>query len=200
MNPAAILQEALSQGIHLFVEGGKLGFRVEKGCEVSGSLKGKIKQNKLLIIEYFREYGEQYIERKVDTIKPVAFDRSSLQLSYAQQRLWFIDQLEEGSAEYNMPAAFRVEGDFDLDAAEQAIVRIISRHESLRTVFKTQAENTLQIIQTEFEFKLTRYDLTSLNGEAQQAKAKSLILEDSLKSFDLSSDLMVRVAYLHLST
>ncbi|WP_168204328.1 non-ribosomal peptide synthetase [Aliikangiella coralliicola] len=120
--------------------------------------------------------------------------------SFAQQRLWFIDQLQEGSAEYNMPVALQVEGDFNLNAAEQAITQIVQRHETLRTVFRADGENLLQVIQPEFKFQLIRHDLTALDEKTQQAKIKSLMREDSMKVFDLSQDLMVRSTYLHLST
>mgnify|MGYP000521792855 CR=1 FL=1 len=66
--------------------------------------------------------------------------------SFAQQRLWFIDQLQGGSPEYNMPVALEVSGDFDIEIAEQAIRRIIKRHESLRTVFAANGGDTIQII------------------------------------------------------
>ena len=60
-----------------------------------------------------------------------------LPLSYAQQRLWFIDQLEGTSTEYNMPAALRLRGELDLEALERTIQAIVARHESLRTHFAT---------------------------------------------------------------
>ncbi|TQV81105.1 non-ribosomal peptide synthetase [Aliikangiella coralliicola] len=119
--------------------------------------------------------------------------------SFAQQRLWFIDQQQGGSAEYNMPFALQVEGDFDPAVAERAITRIIARHESLRTVFKTEDDEIRQVIQSNFQFKLVHHDLTQLDETAQTCKVESLVLDDSLKPFDLSRDLMVRVTYLLLS-
>jgi acyl carrier protein len=120
--------------------------------------------------------------------------------SFAQQRLWFIDQLQGGSAEYNMPAALQVTGDFDVDAAEQAIVRIIRRHDTLRTVFIVEDDKALQVIQSEFEFTLKRYDLTQLEDDEQQVRVMELVTKDSRQVFDLSQDLMVRASYLQLSS
>ncbi len=120
--------------------------------------------------------------------------------SFAQQRLWFIDQLQGGSVEYNMPAALNIDGDFDVDAAEQAITRIIQRHESLRTIFKSQGEQTLQVIQTAFDFILTRHNLTHLDEKSQLKEVNALVTVDRLKTFNLSQDLMVRVSYIQLGT
>ena len=66
-------------------------------------------------------------------IVPVKRNGEPLPLSFAQQRLWFINALQGESVEYNMPAAFDVTGDFDVDAAEYAFKTIIERHEVLRT-------------------------------------------------------------------
>src|SRR6185436_19644310 len=60
---------------------------------------------------------------------------SALPLSFAQQRLWFLDQLEPGSAAYHIPAALRMRGALDIAALERAIGAIVARHEVLRTRF-----------------------------------------------------------------
>src|SRR5262249_32789142 len=67
-------------------------------------------------------------------------------MSFAQQRLWFIDQLGGGSAQYNMPGAVRIKGRFDEDIAERVLRRIIQRHEALRTVFLNGEDGPLQQI------------------------------------------------------
>ena len=77
--------------------------------------------------------------------------------SYAQQRLWFIDQLDGGSIHYNMPSAMRVYGDFKLDIAEEAFKQIIRRHETLRTVFFDSADGPLQLIHKQYVQFLNLY-------------------------------------------
>ena len=73
--------------------------------------------------------------------------------SFAQQRLWFIDQLGGGSVEYNMPGALRLEGRFDEAIAEQALQCIVERHKALRTVFRNGPEGVTQQIRTKADFR-----------------------------------------------
>jgi amino acid adenylation domain-containing protein len=129
---------------------------------------------------------------------------NALPLSFAQQRLWFIDQLNGGSRQYNMATAFAVGGDFNIAVATQAMIRIITRHEPLRTTFseQTSAEqigSAVQIIRDEFDFQLTFDDLSALDQVEQQAQSAQLIEQHSHQLFDLRQDLMVRMGYIALS-
>ncbi|MCJ8271992.1 MAG: AMP-binding protein, partial [Psychrosphaera sp.] len=87
----------------------------------------------------------------------VAIERTSNQLpvSLAQQRLWFIDQMDGGSPQYNMPGALRYKGALDVAIVEQAFGRVVARHEPLRTVFANSENGAVQIIVDEVEFKVT---------------------------------------------
>ena len=70
----------------------------------------------------------------------------SLPLSFAQQRLWFLDQLEPGSPFYNIPAAFQVDGPLDVDALQRSFSELVRRHEALRTTFATAGGEPVQVI------------------------------------------------------
>ncbi|HHL32147.1 MAG TPA: non-ribosomal peptide synthetase, partial [Oceanospirillales bacterium] len=126
-------------------------------------------------------------------------DGKPIPSSFAQQRLWFIDQMDGGSAHYNMPSAMRLQGDFNIDAAQQAFTKIIQRHESLRTVFVEGDGSPLQLIKDSFSFKITQQNLTNLNKKAQKKAIKQAMHKDAESSFDLSQDLMLRVSYLELA-
>ena len=119
--------------------------------------------------------------------------------SFAQQRLWFIDQLQGGSTEYNMAAALKVDGHFDVAVAQQAVVRIIQRHETLRTTFVAKDNQTHQQIQPTFDFALDTKDLSAVATAQQSDQVNKLALEYSQQPFDLSQDLMIRGCYLQLS-
>ena len=77
---------------------------------------------------------------------PAAARRAPLPLSFAQQRLWFLDQLEPGSPLYNIPPALRLRGALDVAALERSLRELVRRHESLRTTFPTQEGQPVQVI------------------------------------------------------
>ncbi|MCF6442786.1 amino acid adenylation domain-containing protein, partial [Pseudoalteromonas luteoviolacea] len=120
-------------------------------------------------------------------------------LSFAQQRLWFINQLQNGTPEYNMPAAFEVKGAFDLDAAQKSLWSIIERHEILRTVYRDIEGEALQFIQPLSEFVLSYDDLTALSEGQQNTRLKELLDEEALRPFNLSEDLMLRGRFVKLA-
>ncbi|AQQ01011.1 non-ribosomal peptide synthetase [Pseudoalteromonas aliena] len=131
---------------------------------------------------------------------PLTHQRGALlTLSYAQQRLWFIDQLNGGSPEYNMPVVFDVVGNLDLDSVEAALNRLIERHEVLRTVYLSQNEGPKQQILDDFDFNLTLHDLSELDENSKQHRLTNILKEDGLLTFKLDSDLMLRACYVLLN-
>src|ERR1044071_8965593 len=83
-------------------------------------------------------------------------------VSYAQQRLWFIDQIEPGSALYNMPVAFSFKGKVREEWLESSINSIIARHESLRTCFASIDGQPTQLISDSLRLNLALIDLSAL--------------------------------------
>ncbi|MBL4660108.1 MAG: hypothetical protein JKY19_07110, partial [Alcanivoracaceae bacterium] len=137
-------------------------------------------------------------EEKITDIQII--DRNNnIELSYAQQRLWFIDQMDEGSSHYNTPGAMKVNGDFRVDIAQLAFTQIIQRHEPLRTVFVNGDTGPSQVIRENFQFTINETDLRTLNRDAQQQAIEVAITQDAQQAFDLSNDLMLRVSYLSIS-
>ncbi|WP_052380037.1 MULTISPECIES: non-ribosomal peptide synthetase [unclassified Pseudoalteromonas] len=120
-------------------------------------------------------------------------------LSFSQNRMWLIEQLQGNSAEYNSAVAFKIEGKVSLSILQKAINEIIQRHEILRTVYKNTEDGPIQIILEKFEFSIKEYDLTSFNENLQQEKLEKILKEETYSPFDLTSDLMIRVSYLHMS-
>ncbi|WP_223636166.1 non-ribosomal peptide synthetase [Corallococcus sp. EGB] len=117
-----------------------------------------------------------------------------LPLSFSQQRLWLIDQLEPGSAAYNIFLALRVEGALDVAALEKAFATLIARHESLRTVFVSQGGEPAQVILPEVPFALDVVEL----GEASREVLEARLREEARRPFDLTRGPLLRVSLLRL--
>jgi amino acid adenylation domain-containing protein len=122
-----------------------------------------------------------------------------LPLSFAQQRLWFIDQLEPGSPVYNMPSAVRLKGGFKTPALEQIFGEIVRRHEALRTSFPTVNGGPVQQINQAQPIPLPCIDLSGLNPESRQPIAGWLGREEARRPFDLSTESLLRLTLIRQS-
>ncbi|HEX8337891.1 MAG TPA: amino acid adenylation domain-containing protein, partial [Pyrinomonadaceae bacterium] len=132
-------------------------------------------------------------------IRPLDRAVQTPRLSYAQQRLWFIDRFWGGSPQYNIPTALRIRGHFDEEIAERALRRIVERHEPLRTLFLYGDDGPRPLIRDSFDFSLTRVDLSGLTPGARERAVAEAVEEDAARPFDLDSDLMLRASFLRLS-
>ncbi|MBU2346701.1 MAG: amino acid adenylation domain-containing protein [Gammaproteobacteria bacterium] len=192
-NIESFIDWCVHQSISFTLEqGDKLKINAASGV-LTESVVIQLKQLKPEIISWLKAQDKKKIYPRDNTIENV-------ELSFSQQRLWLLDRLNQGSAEYNMPAAFRVDGEFDVSHAEQAITRIIQRHEILRTVYLAADNGALQRVRQHFGFSIQRYDLTSVAEDEKQQQLQLLIEEDVNQSFDLSQDLMIRVSFILLAT
>jgi Condensation domain len=122
---------------------------------------------------------------------------NSFPLSFAQQRLWFIDQLEPGNTAYNMPAAVRYIGTLDLAALERSIAEIFRRHEAVRTKFADVDGEPVQIVMRSEAPKLNLIDLSEL--AERETEAARLAREEAHRQFDLSRGPMLRASVLKLA-
>ncbi|GER91691.1 hypothetical protein KDW_58530 [Dictyobacter vulcani] len=109
------------------------------------------------------------------------------QLSFAQQRLWFLQQLEPESTAYTIPQVLRLHGTVDVRALEQSLREIVRRHEVLRTIFADQAGQPLPIVQDVAAFQVQHVDLTS-----DEARLLQHLQAEIQKPFDLEHELLFR--------
>src|SRR5215208_1276610 len=120
-------------------------------------------------------------------------------LSFSQQRLWFLDQLQPGNAFYNISRNFLLKGPLEIQALEQSLNQIIKRHELLRTSFKNVEGHPVQIISPPQHLNLIVVNLEDHNEEDREAKSYSLIAELASQPFDLGHGPLMRVKLLRLS-
>lgn len=118
--------------------------------------------------------------------------REPLPLSYSQQRLWFIDQLEAEQSHYVMPSDFELQGPLDVQKLQQVFTVIIQRHEVLRTCFNKNEQTATQNIREEFELPFTQYDVSALDAAGQQQRISQLFENEAAKPFNLSCDILFR--------
>jgi amino acid adenylation domain-containing protein len=121
-----------------------------------------------------------------------------LPLSFAQQRLWFLDQMEPGSAFYNIPAAVRLRGVLNIEALERTLSEVVRRHEVLRTNFIAVDGEPVQVIEPPREVRLAITDLSSLDEAERTAETQRLVAEESGQPFNLTTGPLLRVKLLRL--
>jgi hypothetical protein len=122
-----------------------------------------------------------------------------LPLSFAQQRLWFLSQLEPASANYNLPTIVRLRGYLDIDAFERTVNEIVRRHEVLRTSIRVAGREPRQVIAPPTGLELPLIDLSALPAAEREAGARQLAAEQAQHPFDLSHAPLLRASIVRLA-
>ncbi len=132
-------------------------------------------------------------------IVPVPRAGGTAPLSFAQERLWFLDRMQPDAFAYNMPAALRLTGDLDLPAFHATLAEIVRRHEVLRTTFEVRGERPLQVIHAAGGLNLPVTDLAALPAAAREAEVRRLSRGEARQPFDLAVGPLLRAALLRLA-
>ncbi|MCJ8269082.1 MAG: condensation domain-containing protein, partial [Psychrosphaera sp.] len=196
-----IAPESVSATANFFDLGGhsllsiRLVSDIRNRCEVEVSVQSIFDNTMLQDLAQVIDLGTQTAMRP--PLLAVERDSDTLPVSFAQQRLWFIDNLQGGSPEYNMPMMLEVTGQLDITLVKAAFTTILERHEVLRTVYVEGEGQTLQRIRSmaDIHFEVKVHDLSHLTGASLEVEVKSLVGADITAPFDLASDLMLRVSY-----
>jgi len=120
--------------------------------------------------------------------------------SFGQQRLWFLDQVTPGTSVYNLARALRLTGSLDQVALTNALQSVISRHESLRTIFISEGDQVRQVVLPALKFDLPVADLGELPAVQREQAALRIAGEEANKPFDLSTGPLLRAKLLRLGT
>ncbi len=149
-----------------------------------------------LLAYLLEEEGVDVVRQQ--TIFPRA-QTAELPLSFAQERLWFLEQLDPGSPAYNIPFAVRIEGQLDIAALQGSLNEIVRRHENLRTTFATVEGKPVQIIAPRLQLELTLHDLSELPAAEREAEAHRLALHEGNQPFDFAHGPLIRTQLLRLA-
>ena len=188
-----ILEE---KNISVYFEEGKLKTRCDKRCLTPENV-ALIKENKALLIEYLS--ASKTNNTPADSI--ARLEKNTSPLSYPQQSLWLLDQIENGSAEYNISKALVLSGGLDIACLEQSLLAIVQRHEVLRTVIvRDENDHPVQVVNQIESVSIPLTDLSMLEEGDQEREIDERVMQDSDKVFNLAEDLMVRAELLKLSS
>ncbi|MEH2040965.1 amino acid adenylation domain-containing protein [Nostoc sp.] len=180
-----------SLGIKIWLEDGQLNYRAPKGV-MNPDLKNQLLGRKLEILAFLEE-AKSATDSSFEPIPSI--DRSKeLPLSFAQQRMWFLYQLESQSPFYNEGLQLRVAGVLNIEALQQSINEIIRRHEILRTTFPAVDGKPLQIISPSLTINIPVLDLQSL----EESEAQQIVTKEARQPFDLINGPLLRVTLLRL--
>jgi amino acid adenylation domain-containing protein/FkbH-like protein len=136
------------------------------------------------------ESGESLVQPRMETEWP---------LSFAQQRLWFLDQLEPGKAAYSMPLVARLRGALNLTALQKAVDAIVRRHESLRTRFVSVNGRAAQIVDDDCRLRVRVDDLSALTASEREVECKRRVRDEINRPFNLGEAPLARVLLLQFA-
>ncbi|HEY0603235.1 MAG TPA: amino acid adenylation domain-containing protein [Herpetosiphonaceae bacterium] len=135
--------------------------------------------------------------QQADPILPVARDQA-LPLSFAQERLWFLEQFQPGTAAYNMVFALHLAGTVDVHALEHSLNEIVKRHEGLRTSFHSSAGRPTQAIAPAVTVAVPVVDLSALAADQREPRAREVMTQEAQRPFDLAIAPLGRVLLIRL--
>jgi amino acid adenylation domain-containing protein/FkbH-like protein len=170
--------------------------RLRQAFEIEIPLKAMFESPKLDILAARIQVSKRGFE--TPPIQRIPRDKP-LPASFAQQRLWFLDQLEPDSPAYNIAYTLKIMGPINADAIEKSLNLIAQRHESLRTSFGTEAELPVQIIHDSVRIPFRKIDLSALDAGVRETEARRLIAEDANRAIGLTQAPLLRTMLLHLS-
>ncbi|BAY48347.1 McnC protein [Scytonema sp. HK-05] len=203
MNTVEFLSYLRSLDIQVFIEGDRLRCNAPEGT-LTPELRVEIQQRKAEIIGFLKVANYTTLHTSTPLV-PISRNRN-LPLSFAQQRLWFLDQLVPNNPFYNVPAAFRLTGSLNLTALEQTFNEIVRRHEALRTTFVILEGQPVQVIAPILNVSLAVRDLQQLPQvvvaptprDQREKEARRLMTQEAQRPFNLSTDPLLRVTLLRL--
>nr|WP_318781269.1 non-ribosomal peptide synthetase [Amazonocrinis nigriterrae] len=194
-------------GIHdsFFEIGGHSLLATQLISHIRSSLKVEIPLRSLFaaptvaeLAQYIQHKQQQELELTAPPLLPTARN-AKLPLSFAQQRLWFLNQLQPNSGFYNIPVVVRLQGQLQVAALEQSLQKIIHRHEALRTNFITIDGQPVQIIHPEISCTLSILNWQHLPTNEQEIATQEFAIAQAQQPFDLATAPLIRTSLVVLN-
>jgi amino acid adenylation domain-containing protein len=191
-----LLSELRQLGIQLSTDGQKLRCQAPNDT-LTPRLRSALAERKAEIIDFLKA-GNRGVAEAARSI-PIRSRHQNLPLSFAQQRLWFLDQIEPNSSSYNISEAFQLEGVLDRQALRRSLDLLIAHHEILRTNYLMADGEPIQVIKSPQSIDLLVVDLQQYSTAAQPDQVQLQLEQSSHQPFNLATDLMLRCCLLQLS-
>lgn len=188
MSAKKLILEAFDNGVHLALKDGKLVAKTN-GTPVPAELKSRIKAEKDAILAYLKSQEKHavVVNQKFDHI-PVVPEQESYPIPTSLFRIWVLSQFEQGNVAYNMPGAIELKGEFNKATFDASFIKLIERHEILRTTFRETEEGAVrQFITpaTDFKFEIAFTDVRQEYDP--EGIIKSEIYQKVVQPFDLAN-------------
>jgi len=197
MNTLEFLSKLRDLGIQISTDGDKLRCNAPKDV-LTVKLRSELAERKTEIIALLQN------NNSVEKLTPSRIQPTSrnhpLPLSFAQQRLWFLDQLESNSSFYNLPEAIRLQGELNIDILQQALDGLVANYEILRTNYIAENGSPIQSIAPPRSVELKIFDFQQYEVVEQEIKIQKVLQQESQYPFNLASDLIIRGCLLKLSS
>ncbi|MGZ4969988.1 MAG: amino acid adenylation domain-containing protein [Methylobacter sp.] len=178
--------------VRLYVEDGALKCKAPTNI-LTDEIKSLLKTRKEELIEILSS-ADEHNDAPITPVLRI----DPIPLSYAQQRLWFLDQLDPGSASYNTPIVLRITGRLNISALEQSMNEIVRRHESLRTSFVTVNGQPTQKVRPDILLPVMYVNLAMLPEQIREITMRGLCRQEAAKPFALSTDPLIRITLITL--
>jgi amino acid adenylation domain-containing protein len=202
VNTPELLTHLHDLGVKLWSDGQRLRLNAPTGV-LTPTLREQVSARKAEILSFIEQAARTAaaVPAAVPPLVPQPPESrgTAPPLSFAQQRLWFIDQLEPGSSAYTIAAALSLEGRLDEAALEGALSAIVARHETLRTSFEALSAGPIQVIEPAVPLRLPVVDLAGLPQGERGPVAERWLAEEARRPFDLSRGSLLRVLLLRLA-
>ena len=184
------------RGVKLWAEGEKLRFTAPQGA-LTPALKAELGERKAEVLAFLRQ--GQAAAPAPGPLPRALPEAAPIPLSFAQQRLWFLDQLNPGSAEYNVTRAVRLAGALRVDVLARAVGEVVRRHSVLRTTFGMGDGAPVQRVAPSLALPLPVIDLAALPAGDRLAEAGRRVDREGRRPFDLAAGPLLRLNLLRLA-